>query len=81
MSLATIETIERRLARIEKMLTVKNRQVWVGAADVMKVTGWSASDMYRMRKSGAIVFKKMGKSIVYDPNSIPSIFVKQTPSI
>lgn len=76
----TIETIDRRLARIEKLLTPR-REVWVGAADIMKVTGWNASDMYRMRKSGAIVFRKMGKSIVYDPNSIPAIFIKQTTSI
>lgn len=72
-------TIIARLDRIEKLihrLEAKKPQVWVGAADIMKVTGWSKDDMYRMRKAGAIGFKKMGKSIVYDPTSIPEIFIR-----
>ncbi len=71
-------TIISRLDRIDKKLDklFAKREIWVGASDIMKVTGWSASDMYRMRKAGAIVYKKMGKSILYDPNSIPSIFIR-----
>ena len=70
----TIESIDRRLARIEKLLIKK--RVWVGAADIMKRTGWNRDEMHRMRKSGAIEFKRMGKSIVYNPDSIPQIFIK-----
>lgn len=76
---ATIQRLESRLVRIEKMvksICQEKREIWVGAADVMKATGWSKDDMYRMRKSQAIVFKKMGKGIVYEINSIPSIFIR-----
>lgn len=76
---AAIQRFESRLVRIEKMIKSicqEKREIWVGAADVMKATGWNANDMHRMRKSQAIVFKRMGKGIVYEINSIPSIFIR-----
>jgi hypothetical protein len=71
--------IKQQLDRIERKLSQilgNKREVWVGAADVMKATGLNKTDLYRMRKSGAILFKKVGKSIVYNPDSIPSIFIR-----
>ena len=51
------------LWRIDKKLSAflaeKKMIAWLGASDIIKVTGWSAYDMYRMRKFGEIEFKRM----------------------
>jgi hypothetical protein len=73
--MSALDTINKRLTRIEAKLA---REAWVGADDIMKATGWNKKEMYRMRTTGAIVFKKMGKTILYDANSIPVIFLRQT---
>lgn len=73
--MSALDIINKKLARIESKLA---REAWVGAADLMKATGWNKKEMYRMRQTRAIVFKKMGKTILYDANSIPAIFLKQT---
>jgi len=79
---AIISRLETRLERMERMLkslmSEKKKTTWLGAADVMRLTGWNKDTMYRMRKTRAIEFKKAGKSIAYRLESIPEIFIKQT---
>lgn len=73
--------IIQRLDRIERLIKAqvasKKKQVWLNASDVMKLTGWSKDDMYRMRKSGVLEFKKVKTTYLYDADSIPEIFIKK----
>lgn len=66
--------INKRLSKIERLL--EKKEAWVGADAIMKATGWNKDEMYRMRKTGAIGFKKLGSSFLYDANSIPAIFIR-----
>ena len=72
--------IIQRLDRIERLLksqsAPKKKQVWINAADVMKLTGWNKDDMYRLRKTGVLAFKKIKTTYLYDADSIPTIFIK-----
>lgn len=73
--------IIQRLDRIERLikaqLAPKKKEVWLRTIDVMKMTGWNKCDMYRMRKSGVLVVKKVKTTYLYDADSIPQIFIKQ----
>lgn len=74
--------IIQRLDRIERLIKAsvapKKKQVWINAADVMKLTGWNKDDMYRLRKTGVLAFKKLKTTYLYDADSIPEIFIKNT---
>lgn len=74
-------TIIQRLDRIERLIKAqvapKKKQVWVNASDVMKLTGWNKDDMYRLRKTGVLIFKKLKTTYLYDADSIPEIFIKK----
>ena len=80
----TEDLIIRRLDRLEeqnrkilKLLAGDGKPKWIGASDLMKLTGWNKDAMYRMRSGGVVEFKKMGRTIVYNPASVPAIFIKQ----
>jgi len=49
---------------------------WVQATAIRKLTGWSVSYMERARHNGYVRFKKNGNRYLYDPSSIPAIFLK-----
>jgi hypothetical protein len=78
-----LQDIIRRLERIERLIKAqaapKKKQVWIRSIDVMRMTGWKKDDMYRLRKTGVLVFKKVKTTYLYDPDSIPEIFIKKHP--
>lgn len=78
----TIESIDRRLAKIERLLTEKKEKgVWVKVSFIMDITGWNAEQMRRARQQGLIKYRKdPEKGFIYELESLPTMFVK-TPSI
>lgn len=72
-------SIDRRLTRIEKMLSEllaqKSAQNWVKAGDIMAMTGWDREKMRRMRNDGILRIKRE-KGIWYDANSVPSAYLQ-----
>ncbi|GAO43754.1 hypothetical protein [Flavihumibacter petaseus] len=74
-------TTEQRLERIEKKLdqllgTGKKAKSWVSGKELAKLTGWDNNRLRAMREMGAIQFKRYGKSISYDLDSIPEKYLK-----
>lgn len=81
MSEATIierlDRIDRDNKRILALLTgEKKEKTWVKASAITQLTGWNKEKMRRMRVNGIVKFKHDKTGFWYDPNSIPSIFIR-----
>jgi hypothetical protein len=51
---------------------------WVKVGAVIEITGWDFRRLDRARKNHEIEFKKEGRKIFYNLDSIPQIHLKQT---
>lgn len=72
-----LDKIDRDNKRILAMLAgQRKKSTWVSAVDIMKLTGWTKDEMFRMRRSRVVEFKKVGKTITYNLDTLPQIFVK-----
>lgn len=76
----TIEAIDRRLAKIERILTAmtesKKGESWTKVGFVYELTGWDREKMRRAREQGLIHYKDTPEGRVYDINSIPQQFLR-----
>jgi hypothetical protein len=77
---AIIQSLERRVARMEGMLKTlvgaKEKAVWVKVSGVTRLTGWNREKLRQMRINGIVQFKKTDKGFFYNVSSIPQIFIR-----
>ncbi len=72
-------TIEQRLDKIEKkldqLLGARKQKQTISGKELARLTGWNHEKIRQMRDMGAIQFKRYGKSISYEIDSIPAQYL------
>lgn len=78
----TIETLDKRMDRIEKLLLNmgggKKGSSWVRSSSIAAMTGWDKEKMRVMRENGVVKTRRIGKRYEYDAASVPVIFIRNT---
>lgn len=78
--MTTLESIDRRLSRIERFMKNKERTTtWISEGQAMAITGLSKKSLQVMRKHGKIKCRSLqsGRKMQYDIKTIDQLFVAE----
>ena len=71
-----IERLDKRIARIERILGQKiNQKTWVKASVIKELTGWEGSKMQWARNNHLLEFRKTDGTVEYLMESIRKEFL------
>jgi hypothetical protein len=80
--LVELQTKNKKLNYLQSLILSISRpkgKQWVRYKEIMKVTGWNASQMQKARKNGLVDFKDIkstNKGLWYDLNSINPLLLR-----